>query len=72
MLRRRLCPGSMALESTITPVDDPDPYQAEGTLLHEHTAEPLKSRAGLEPAQLDLVETVERAEQEFIGKILAL
>lgn len=72
MLRRRLCPGSMALESTVTQIDDPDEYQAEGNLLHALTADPLQSRAGLQPAQLDLVETVEKAEAEFIEKILKL
>jgi len=72
MLRRRLCPGSMALESTVTQIDDPDEYQSEGKLLHALTADPLQSRAGLNPGQLDLVETVEKAEQEFIEKILKL
>jgi len=72
MLRRKLCPGSMALESTITQIDDPDEFQAEGTRLHALTADPLISRASLEPAQLDLVETVEKAEAEFLEKILKL
>ena len=72
MLRRKLCPGSMALESTLTIIDDPDEYQAEGTLLHALTADPLKSRASLRPDQFDLVESVEKAEKEFLDKILAL
>jgi len=72
MLRRSKCPGSMALESTITQIDDEDEYQAEGKLLHAMTANPLLSRASLEPAQLDLVESVEKAESEFINKILKL
>lgn len=70
MLRRRLCPGSLALESTLTPVEDPTEYQAEGKLLHELTANPLLSRASILPAQLDLIETVEKAEREFLEKIL--
>jgi len=40
MLRRSKCPGSMALESTITQIDDEDEYQAEGNLLHALTADP--------------------------------
>lgn len=72
MLRRKLCPGSMALESTITQIDDPDEYQMEGKLLHALAADPLQSRAKLEPSQLDLIETVEKAETEFIEKILKL
>ena len=72
MLRRKICPGSMALESTITQIDTEDEYQAEGKLLHALTADPLLSRARLEPAQLDLIETVEKAEAEFIEKILKL
>lgn len=70
MLRRRLCPGSLALESTLPSVDDPNEYQAEGALLHALTAYPLQSRNDLKPAQLDLIETVEKAEKEFIEKIL--
>lgn len=72
MLRRKLCPGSLALESTLEVVDDENEYQTEGKLLHALTANPLLSRASLEPAQLDLIETVEKAEAEFIEKILAL
>lgn len=72
MLRRKLCPGSLALESTLTPVEDPTEYQEEGRLLHELTANPLLSRASIRPDQLDLIETVEKAEAEFIQKILKL
>ena len=72
MLRRRLCPGSMDLESTVTQVDSEDDFQAEGKLLHALTADPLLSRASLEPNQLDLIEAVEKAEREFIEKILKL
>jgi len=72
MLRRKLCPGSMALESSITQIEDEDEYQAEGKLLHALTANPLLSRATLEPSQLDLVECVEKAEAEFVEKILKL
>jgi len=72
MLRRSRCPGSLALESTLTPVDDPDEYQAEGQMLHSMTADPVISRASLTPQQFELVETVEKAEAEFIELILSL
>ncbi len=72
MLRRKCCPGSLALESSLAQVEESNEYQAEGTLLHKHTADPLLSRANLEPAQLDLILAVEAAEKEFIEKILTL
>lgn len=72
MLRRKNCPGSMALESTVSPVEDDNEYAAEGRELHRLTADPSLSRAGLEPAQLDLILAVESAEAEFLQKILSL
>lgn len=72
MLRRQRCPGSLEIESTLTLLEDENEYQAEGRLLHALTADPLKSRASLEPAQLQLIEMVEKAEVEFIEKILNL
>lgn len=72
MLRRKACPGSLALESTLKLIDDADEYQAEGKMLHAMTADPLISRAHLTPQQFELVETVEKAEREFLEKILAL
>lgn len=72
MLRRKMCPGSLALESTLSPVEDPDEYQSEGKRLHELTANPLLSRASITPAQLELIETVEKAEKEFLNTVLAL
>ncbi len=72
MLRRRLCPGSLALESTLEQVDADSEYAAEGRLLHAHTADPSLSRAGLTPEQFELIQIVERAEAEFIEKILSL
>lgn len=72
MLRRSRCPGSLALESTLNILDDPDEYQAEGAMLHALTADPLISRAHLTPQQFELIETVEKAEKEFLEKILTL
>ncbi len=72
MLRRKVCPGSLALESSLSQVEDENPYQAEGKKLHALTADPSLSRDSLEPSQLDLVLAVESAESEFISKILAL
>ncbi len=65
-----MCPGSLALESTLDQVEESNEYQAEGKLLHDLTANPSKSRAELEPAQLDLILAVEAAEKEFAGKVL--
>lgn len=73
MLRRKLCPGSLALESTL-PVkvgDEPDDeWQAEGRLLHALIADPSLPRDGLKPSQLDLILIVERSEAEFIQTLL--
>lgn len=72
MLRRQRCPGSLALESTLQIAEDEDAneYQAEGKLLHRHVAKPSLPRDGLKPSQLELVETVERAEKEFLDTVL--
>jgi len=41
-------------------------------MLHSMTADPVISRASLTPQQFELVETVEKAEAEFIELILSL
>lgn len=69
MLRRKLCPGSLALESTLQIVDEPNEYAAEGALLHRLIADPSLPRDGLKPSQLELIESVERAELEVFRKI---
>lgn len=73
MLRRQRCPGSLALESTLPSKtgDEPDDeYQSEGRKLHALVANPSLPRDGLKPSQLELVESVERAEKEFLSRIL--
>lgn len=73
MLRRKLCPGSLALESTLPAKagDEPDDeFQAEGRKLHALIADPSLPRDGLKPSQLELIELVERAEKTFLETIL--
>lgn len=69
MLRRKRCPGSLALESTVTQVEEDDEVRDEGRLLHSLAADPTKPRDGLKPSQLDLLLAVERAEAEFLETI---
>jgi len=71
MLRRRRCPGSLALESTVTQIEDDDEVRDEGRLLHTLAADPSKSRDGLKPSQLDLLLAVEKAEAEFLATVKA-
>lgn len=70
LLRRARCPGSLALESTIQSPDEDDEYRAEGRLLHRLIADPSLPRDELKPSQLDLIELVEKAEREFLERIL--
>ena len=72
MLRRKSCPGSLALESSLAQVEDSNPYQAEGTKLHALLADPALPRDDCTPAQMDLLESVEKSEAEFLAKILSL
>ncbi len=75
MLRRARCPGSLALESSLPAKvgDEPDDeYQAEGRRLHALIADPSLSRDELKPSQLELIESVEKAEKDFLERILKL
>lgn len=69
MLRRRLCPGSLALESSLPAYNESNEYQAEGSLLHAMLADPSLSRDGLAPSQLELILTVEASESAFLKTI---
>jgi len=71
MLRRSKCPGSLALESTLPVADDENEYQEQGTRLHALVADPSLPRDGCSPSELELIETVEKAEKEFLEKIFA-
>ena len=71
MLRRKRCPGSLALESTVTQIEDDDEVRDEGRLLHALAADPSKPRDGLKPSQLDLLLAVEKAEQEFLATVMS-
>lgn len=73
MLRRKLCPGSLPLESTLPAKvgDEPeDQYQAQGRKLHRLVADPSLPRDDCSPSELELIESVERAEKEFLNKLL--
>jgi len=70
MLRRQKCPGSLALESTLPVVDDQNEYQEQGTRLHALLADPSLPRDGCSPSELELIESVEKAEREFLETIL--
>jgi len=65
MLRRKLCPGSLALESTLPTVDDPNEFQEQGTRLHALVADPSLPRDGCSPSELELIESVEKSEAQF-------
>lgn len=69
LLRRKSCPGSLALESTLpeSPSDyDGGKYAEEGTTLHSHLADRSKPRDGLEPEQFETLEKAEAMESEFL------
>lgn len=68
MLRRSKCPGSLALESTLPESvdDESDEYRAEGRLLHALIADPSLPRDELKPSQMDLIETIEKEERNFL------
>ena len=70
--RRKLCPGSMALEASLPEApaeDEGNEYQSEGRLLHRLSADKTLDRTGLNPEQLDTIEKSEAMEQEFLKQI---
>jgi hypothetical protein len=75
LLRFSLCPGSLALERSMTAQglwkDDRSEDAAEGTRLHRAASEPLSPRDDLKPEQMDVVEKSERMEADFFEFILA-
>lgn len=68
LLRRKLCPGSLRLESKMAPLPD-DEWSAEGRLLHLHMANRELTRDGLTEEQREALQTVEKLEAEFIGNL---
>jgi hypothetical protein len=71
MLRRQKCPGSLALESSLpSAAEHQDEYQAQGNRLHALIADPTLPRDGCSPSELELIESVEKAEKEFIETVL--
>ena len=73
--RRKLCAGSLALESSVfTPgADDRDNADAaEGKLLHQLLAEPKLSRNVLDPSQLETMERAEAGQEEVLAKVRQL
>lgn len=69
ILRRKACPGSLSLESTLPePPSDYDggKYAEEGTMLHAHLADRTKPRDGLNPEQFETLEKAEAMEAEFV------
>ncbi len=71
MLRRKLCHGSLASESTLPepPDEDANEYQAEGRELHRLIADPALDRSHLEPEQYDTLIKAEQMEAEFLAII---
>ena len=71
--RRRLCPGSLTLESSLSPApdDDDSEWSKEGRLLHDHMAYPLKDRAALTMDQVDVLDKCEKMEAEFLELVNA-
>lgn len=67
--RRKACPGSMALESSIpaAPESDANIDQAEGRLMHSLIADPTLSRNGITPEQHDIILLAEKLEEEFLN-----
>lgn len=70
MARRKLCPGSMALESKFPDPADENRFAEEGRLLHDLLRDPKKSRANLLPEQFETLEKCERMERDFIKVVL--
>lgn len=72
-LRRRRCPGSLALESTLPEpvVEDPNRYAEEGASIHRLFANPDFPRDNLTPEQLDALELAESMESAAIAEIEA-
>jgi hypothetical protein len=70
MLRRSKCPGSLALESSLPAAVGENEYQEQGTRLHALVANPALPRDGCSPSELELIESVEKAEAQFIETIL--
>lgn len=69
LLRRKACPGSLALESEIpSPPDDDDGtrYAEEGRMLHAHLADRSLSREHLLPEQFETVQKAEAMEAAFL------
>lgn len=73
MIRRKLCAGSLALESTIPEETfDDSRYAEEGSLLHAHMANRIRARDALTPEQLETLELCEKIEREFLDRLPSL
>lgn len=69
LLRRRLCPGSLRLERKMAPTPD-DEYSELGKRLHAMMADKTLDRSQLSDDEVELLETTERLEQEFVNLVL--
>lgn len=67
--RRYLCPGSERMEAGLP--DEDSEQSLEGQLLHDHMANPGKSRKKLKAAQRDLLEGAERLVREIFNRVHA-
>lgn len=69
LLRRRLCPGSLRLEKKMAPVPD-DEWSESGKRLHAMMADKSLDRSKLSDDEVELLETTERLESEFLETVL--
>jgi hypothetical protein len=68
MFRRFLCAGSHAAEEQF-PEETDSEYSEEGTLLHDHCANPDNDRAGLTGEQREILERAERCVDQIFKSV---
>ena len=67
--QRELCPGSAAAEEGIPNQDNV--YSSEGTLMHEHDANPEKDRSGLTEEQQNTLKLARQLDDEIFSAIIS-
>lgn len=66
--RRKLCPGSEAMEAGLP--DDDSPQSLEGRMLHEYDANPSLDRAFLKPNQQDLLRISQELDEQVFERVM--